>query len=70
MSIAVRGGEPASPERLSRFFEARVGDPAGHGLGLALVRELVEREGGAVRVGTAVDKSGERFEVELLLPRR
>ena len=55
---------------MSRFFEARVGDPAGHGLGLALVRELVEREGGAVRVGTAVDKSGERFEVELLLPRR
>jgi integral membrane sensor domain MASE1 len=70
VSIAVRGGEPASPERLSRLFESRGGHPAGHGLGLALVRELVEREGGVVRVGTAVDASGERFEVELVLPRR
>ena len=72
VSIAVRGGEPASPERLSKLFDAEAGGrrPAGHGLGLRLVRELVEREGGTMWVGTAVDETGERFEVELLLPRR
>ncbi|HEX7896537.1 MAG TPA: MASE1 domain-containing protein [Planctomycetota bacterium] len=72
VTLAVRGGEPASPERLARLFaaEAEGGRPPGHGLGLRLVRELVEREGGAMRVGTAKDDGGERFEVELLLPRR
>jgi signal transduction histidine kinase len=72
VSLAVRGGEPASRERLEKLFDPEAGGTrsGGHGLGLALVREIVEREGGAVRVGTAADESGERFEVELLLPRR
>jgi signal transduction histidine kinase len=68
LSLSVRGGDAADPERLRALLDPRqAGRKAGgHGLGLTLVKEIVEREGGAVRVGTA----GERFEVELLIPRK
>jgi signal transduction histidine kinase len=68
--IAVRGGPPPDEELLSHLFERyRPGARStGSGLGLALIREIVERAGGEVRVGRA-DAFGEKvFEVTLTLP--
>lgn len=70
--IAVRGGTPPSPEQVAQLFRREVParGAAGHGLGLVLVREVVQRGGGAIRAQTVADADGERFEVELSLPRR
>ena len=70
--VAVRDSGPGVPEsQLSRIFEPfyRSGDELtrtaqGAGIGLALVRELSERMGAALR---GVNASGGGFEVSLLL---
>ena len=70
--IAVRGGAPPPPELVAQLFRREFPNrgSAGHGLGLVLVREVVQREGGAIRAQTVNDGEGDRFEVELSLPRR
>lgn len=72
LRLAVRGGQAAEPERLREILDPAMAGrtSSGHGLGLMLVKEIVERDGGQVRMGTSRDEAGERFEVELLLPRR
>jgi heavy metal sensor kinase len=51
-------------ERFVRLDAARGRDAGGAGLGLAIVREIVERHGGTVTVGEAAE-GGARFEVRL-----
>ncbi len=64
-------GDGIAPERLACIFDAGVsGKPAcadrqaPHGLGLAIVRDLTEHAGGAVRVRSRLGR-GSCFEVEL-----
>lgn len=51
-------------ERFARLDAARGRDAGGAGLGLAIVREIVERLGGTIRVSDAA-QGGARFEVRL-----
>jgi len=60
------------PELLPRIFErfvqgAPAGSPGGFGLGLSLVKRLVEAHGGAVSAGSAGPGRGSEFEVCLPL---
>lgn len=74
MTIAVEDDGPGVPEAdRERVFEpmvrldsARARDTGGVGLGLALVQRIVERHGGAVRVGESA-LGGAAFVVELPL---
>jgi signal transduction histidine kinase len=55
-------------ERFTRLDDARSRDQGGAGLGLAIVREIVERHGGTVVVDDVPDQpSGARFTVTLPL---
>lgn len=51
--------------RFTRLDDARARDAGGAGLGLAIVRELVRRHGGTVRLADAPAGSGLRVEVRL-----
>ncbi|HSE70903.1 MAG TPA: ATP-binding protein [Nocardioidaceae bacterium] len=51
-------------ERFTRLDEARSRDAGGAGLGLAIVRDIVDRHGGTVTIGSAVP-TGARFVVDL-----
>jgi signal transduction histidine kinase len=42
-------------ERFTRLQDARDRDSGGSGLGLAIVRELIEQQGGTVRLGDAIE---------------
>jgi integral membrane sensor domain MASE1 len=68
--IAIRGGTPPSPDRIRQLFEKETkGERSSmHGIGLVLVREIVERAGGTVSATTVADERGEVFEVSLSLP--
>ena len=76
--IAVRDTGPGiPPEHLPRIFDrfykvdasrTTTGAPAGSGLGLSIVRAIVERHGGSVRAANAAAGGGARF--ELVLPKR
>jgi two-component system, OmpR family, sensor kinase len=64
-------GPGVAPEELSRLFQrfyrghaARATDASGVGLGLAIARALVERQGGRISVETATEK-GATFSVHL-----
>jgi len=64
-------GPGVAPEELSRLFQrfyrahaARSTDASGVGLGLAIARALVERQGGRIAVETATEK-GATFSVHL-----
>ena len=68
--ITVDGGKPPAPEILPHVFDRRfrASSSGGTGLGLALVREIVERAGGEVEAGT-VETGGETlFQISLTLP--
>ncbi len=52
-------------ERFTRLDEARTRDAGGAGLGLALVRAIVELHGGTVEVDESPDLAGARFTVSL-----
>jgi len=72
IELAVADDGPGIPEaareqvfeRFARLDAARGRDAGGAGLGLAIVREIVERHGGSVTVGTS-NEGGARFEVTL-----
>lgn len=55
-------------QRFVRLDEARSRDEGGAGLGLAIVRDVVERHGGSIRVENGVP-GGARFAVTIPLPR-
>ena len=67
-----RGIEPESLERIFDMFEqegtAQGADPAGLGIGLALVRTLVELHGGRAYAHSEGRGRGSRFTVELPMP--
>ena len=52
-------------DRFTRLDDARARDAGGAGLGLAIVRELVRRHGGTVRLTDAHPGPGLRAEVRL-----
>jgi signal transduction histidine kinase len=52
-------------ERFTRLDEARARSTGGYGLGLAIVREVVEHHGGGVSVTEATSGPGARFVVDL-----
>ncbi len=52
-------------ERFARLDEARARDAGGAGLGLAMVKSIVERNGGTVRVARSARLGGAVFVVEL-----
>ena len=68
--VTIRGGPPPDEKLLSHLFERyRPGaHSTGSGLSLALIREIVGRAGGEVRVGIAPGPEGKVFEVSLTLP--
>ena len=58
-------------DRFTRLDDARTRDAGGAGLGLAIVRELVRRQGGTVRLvdaGGARSDAGPGLRVEVRLP--
>ncbi|WP_416566942.1 sensor histidine kinase [Nocardia testacea] len=75
--LAVTDDGPGVPEadrerifqRFVRLDDARSRDEGGAGLGLAIVRDVVGRHGGTIRVEPA-DSGGARFLVELPVARR
>ena len=63
-------GPGVRPDLLPHIFElfsrdAAAGDPGGLGIGLALVRRLVEQHGGSVEAENRVPQGGARFTVRL-----
>jgi signal transduction histidine kinase len=52
-------------ERFTRLDEARARSTGGYGLGLAIVREVVEHHGGEVEVTDVPSGTGARFTVEI-----
>ena len=72
--VAVTDDGPGIPEadrervfeRFTRLDDARARDAGGAGLGLAIVRELVRRHGGTVRLRNA--PSGAGLRVDVILP--
>ena len=52
-------------DRFTRLDDARARDAGGAGLGLAIVRELVRRHGGTVRLADAPEGPGLRAEIRL-----
>ena len=60
-----RGIAPEEREKVTeRFYRGRTAPSGGSGLGLAIARELAERWGGALSVGSA-DDGGARIEIRL-----
>jgi signal transduction histidine kinase len=68
--LQVRGGRPVDDALLSRVFDRYVRGPGskGLGLGLALVREIVEAAGGRVEAGNAEEGGRKMFEARISLP--
>jgi PAS domain S-box-containing protein len=67
--IRVQGGSPPPPEVLPLVFERRVhgAHSSGSGLGLALVREIVERAGGTADAGVVRENGEPLFQVTIHL---
>jgi hypothetical protein len=68
--VTVRGGTPVEEALRARLFDRYARGPrsAGSGLGLSVVREIVQRAGGTVAAGTAQEPEGAVFEITLTLP--
>lgn len=62
------GVPPEHRARIFRLFERNPDDPRdveGHGVGLALVRRIIDAHGGSLTIGTAPGLGGARFTVRL-----
>jgi signal transduction histidine kinase len=76
MELCIRDNGPGiPPEFLARAFEpfsqangTRTRTHRGLGIGLALVRHFVERQGGTIDVASPVDGQGAAFRVRLPAP--
>jgi integral membrane sensor domain MASE1 len=68
--IEIEGGAPPPPDVVSHLFEARIGrrKSSGHGIGLLLVREVLQRAGGSIAVRTVRHEEQDIFEVDLSVP--
>jgi two-component system sensor histidine kinase KdpD len=71
MRIEIEGGAPPPPDVVSNLFEARLGrrKSSGHGIGLMLVREVLQRAGGSIAVRTVRSRDHDVFEVDLSVPK-
>ncbi|MBV8878404.1 MAG: MASE1 domain-containing protein [Planctomycetaceae bacterium] len=71
LRIEVEGGAPPPPEIVAHLLDGqpdgRRGD--GHGIGLALVREVLQRAGGSISVRTVREGGVDVFEVDLSVPK-
>ncbi len=70
-TIVIEGGAPPPPEVVAHLFERAVkgSRSSGHGIGLMLVREALQRSGGAIAARPVLRERGDVFEVTLTLPR-
>jgi signal transduction histidine kinase len=69
-TIAIEGGMPPPPEFVAHLFERdRKGRSSGHGIGLMLVREVLQRAGGAIAARSVSRERRDVFEVTLSVPR-
>lgn len=69
--IEIEGGSPSAKDFAAALLEREVKGrrSTGHGIGLALVGEIIKRSGGSIAVGTAKRAEGEVFKVDLSIPR-
>jgi len=71
LRIEVEGGAPPPPEVVSHLFDSELGrkKSSGHGIGLVLVREVLQRAGGSIAVRTVREGERDVFEVDLSVPK-
>jgi integral membrane sensor domain MASE1 len=67
--IEIRGGEPPPKEIIAGLFEKekKVSPSSGHGIGVILVREILQRSEGTILAKTVPGEKGEVFEVSVTL---
>jgi integral membrane sensor domain MASE1 len=67
--IEIQGGVPPPKESIEQLFkrETRIGRSSGHGIGLILVREILQRAEGTIAAKTVRGDKGELFEVSVSL---
>ena len=70
VKVSILGGPPAPPEVISKLFSryVRGSESRGAGLGLTVVREIVERAGGSLEAGTGPLENDQAFEIRMILP--
>lgn len=71
LRIEVEGGAPPPPEVVSHLFDSEnlPKKSSGHGIGLVLVREVLQRAGGSISVRTVREGERDVFEVDLTVPK-
>ena len=69
--VKIRGGSAVDNELLTNVFDRYVRGPhsTGTGLGLAVIREIVERSGGGVEARNVKDEDQGVFEIALTFPK-
>jgi two-component system sensor histidine kinase KdpD len=70
-TIAIEGGAPPPPEFVAHLFDRdmKKGRSSGHGIGLMLVREVLQRSGGAIAARSVPREQRDVFQVTLSVPR-